>query len=1170
MNDLTLLQTSSLALAPGNYIYSIVTCAGQLASLCSDDSLRIYNKESLKVSHVHSNIHAGVTSLLSHSHHGSHVLTTAGRDGRLLAWDPRQMGTRAVLEYRGRVILRLSQTLTSATDSAPSVDRNPDRPLTQYVECHNDDVTILHYHPLSSKTLLSGSTDGLINIYDTAVTPQAGDEDDVLQMVFNNESSVHRADWLSESNFADVYGLSHDEVFSIYPVADEEKEIKHPFGDLRSKLDCEYIVDAMRISGRSCVLAGNHTKQRLDIVPLKFTSSWDLDYNAALRLPGAHGEEVVRSLYYDEEAETAYTAGEDGQIRAWKADQAQGEGGGRQTEDLHIGRKGKVLIGLTSFIVQAQDPSQDGPRLASTSPDIRDVQPRAPAITEALGILHSIERPKAKFTRHGKPSGLIWKILYYAKEVFYILFMNGPLEHDYSAEDAQPKLSKPLSKAVQLLEDAAKVSDPEAIFLLAEMSFYGNFTYPRNLRQAFRRYSELASLNGNTTAQNMVGFLYATGIGGVVERDQAKALLYHTYAALAGNTRSELTVAFRHHSGIGTPRNCDEAAFFYKRVADKAIAYLNSGPPGGETMHRDSYRIADDEGGIYGEGASVSSSGINANKAPPNSDTHADVEDVVEYLDLMAKKGELKAMYSLGRLYYDRARELQQDIKKARKYFMDIAKRYWGRDGRVIMGGPPGIESLASKAAGYLGRMYLRGEEVEQSFERALVWFRRGIVNGDPLCQYEMGLMYLEGLGLPANASKAADFFKAAAEQDFAAAQVRLGALFLDQGDLHTANRHFEMAARHGQMEAFYYLAEINNQNIQGWKERSCPTATAYYKIVAEKAEILHSPFAEANEAYDNGDLDTAAILYMMTAEHGYEKGQANIAFILDEQKSIFSMDKLLPWKKPRTSLLRDPTLALVYWTRASKQGNYDATVKMGDYYVDGFGTKMDPEKAATCYHSAAEFQRSGQALWDLGWMHENGIGAEKDYHMAKRYYDLALESCQESYLPVKLALLQLRAKSWWNSVTHGKVKGIQEEPETKKDWSFSEWIAHFLENFEQQQEFAGYGNDGENDELNDPIPGSEYDDMDDGVFESLAIFTVTAAIAFWIYYRQQRQLNQRMQQQHQEQQQQQQQRQQQQQNAGNGAGEQGQQPPPGQDRGLFPNPNDPAFNQWVAGGVGH
>src|SRR5205814_390034 len=81
--------------------------------------------------------------------------------------------------------------------------------------------------------------------------------------------------------------------------------------------------------------------------------------------------------------------------------------------------------------------------------------------------------------------------------------------------------------------------------------------------------------------------------------------------------------------------------------------------------------------------------------------------------------------------------------------------------------------------------------------------------------------------------------------------------------------------------------------------------------------------------------------------------------------------------------------------------------------------------------HTAAEGHHSAQAYWNLGWMHENGIAVEQDFHMAKRYYDRALETNDEAYLPVKLSLIKLRIRSFWNSITNGKVNSIQAEPGT-------------------------------------------------------------------------------------------------------------------------------------------
>jgi SEL1 protein len=832
----------------------------------------------------------------------------------------------------------------------------------------------------------------------------------------------------------------------------------------------------------------------------------------------------------------------------------------------------------------------------------------ASAVQEATAILRKIRPSTYHLSRFSKPIGVFGTTAYYAKELFFLLFMNGPPQQNLVTSKPQSKkLSPPLSQAVKLLEDAAAQKNPDAIFMLAEMNFYGNFTHPRNYSEAFRRYHELATLNGNSSAQSMVGFMYATGIGSAVKQDQAKAMLYHTLAAEEGDIRSEMTVAYRHHTGIATPRNCEEAVFHYKKVADKAIEYMKSGPPGGYSMVKDSYRIADDEGGVYGEGASVSSAGPNAKQGGPNSDVHASFDDVLEYLDLMARKGDPKATYNLAKLHYDGSRAFKRDLASAKKRFLELARMYWTRDGKTKSDVPLGTEKLASKAAGYLGRMFLRGEGMEQSFSIAQTWFKRGIANGDALSQYSMGLMYLHGLGVPKDPVKAADYFAPAADQDLAVAQVRLGALFLDQGDVPTAMRYFDLAARNGHIEAYYYLAELSNQGVG--RDKSCGIAAAYYKIVAEKAEIVLSSFQEANEAYENGNLETALIDYMMAAEQGFEIGQANVAYLLDQVKPRFTLSSLIPFEKQKVSLVGDAAPALIYWTRSAKQSNIDSMVKMGDYYLKGLGTPPDQEKAAACYLAAAETLQSAQAMWNLGWMHENGIGIEQDFHLAKRFYDQALETNpREAYLPVLLSLYKLRLRSWWNTVTNGRVNSIQDDRRKsfyfsalfststhvslhstfsyypishlnrsyisllsfrlttaptapKKDWSFAEWIHAFLEADAaawENMEVDDY--DGTHTGHDGHMPGADddyYEDIDSDILESLIILSLTAALAFLVYYRARRQRRaeqQRQQGQGQEGQQQQ------------GQQQQGQQ----EDRGVFPQANDPEFLNWQVGGVGH
>ena len=608
--------------------------------------------------------------------------------------------------------------------------------------------------------------------------------------------------------------------------------------------------------------------------------------------------------------------------------------------------------------------------------------------------------------------------------------------------------SDSLDHGVNLLKHAATLDDADATFLLAEMNFYGNFSHPRNYTQAFQFYNQLASNTGNSTAQYMLAFMYATGVGGSAPRDQALALLHHTFAAEQSNTRSEMTLGFRYHTGIGTMRNCDKAARFYKTVADKAILHWRSGPPGGRHMIKHSHTWADDDGGIYGEGASVSSSGFNADR---DGDQHSHQEDVMEYLDLLSRKGDDKATFALAKMYYDGSRTHRQDLRKARRLFSKITKQYWDKQGKVQANGSRGIDRLAGKAAAYTGRMFLRGENLEQSYETAASWFRRGIANGDPHSQYLMGVMYRDGLGVPKDHFKAANYFKAAADDDFIDAQSSLGVLFLDQGEVETASRYFELAARHGHLEAVYYLAELTYKGIG--REKHCGTATIFYKMVAESIEGVHSSFEIANKAYEGGDLETALVTSMMAAEQGYESAQNNAAYLLDEHKPLLSIT--LPWSSDSLlyrrlpSRIQDATLALAYWTRSAKQGNIDSLLKMGDCFLSGSDSssnatsnpapsfspshspllaQADPEKASICYQTAAEVHRSAQAFWNLGWMHENGVAVEQDFHMAKRYYDLALEMNPEAYLPVKLALIKLRARSYWNTFIGGSVNGIRAE----------------------------------------------------------------------------------------------------------------------------------------------
>jgi SEL1 protein len=127
-----------------------------------------------------------------------------------------------------------------------------------------------------------------------------------------------------------------------------------------------------------------------------------------------------------------------------------------------------------------------------------------------------------------------------------------------------------------------------------------------------------------------------------------------------------------------------------------------------------------------------------------------------------------------------------------------------------------------------------------------------------------------------------------------------------------------------------------------------------------------------------------------------------------------------------------------------------------------------------------------------------------------------------------------------------------------KKQWSISEWIKNFIQ--DDHPYYRDAEDENQVDAKDSPMPGGDADGMyedgiDDGLVESLIIMGLAAALVFLIYYRQQHQLAQRQNQE--------------------AAGVPGQpaaeqQPAQPRDGGLFPQPGDPEFGQWVAGGVGH
>ncbi|KAK8064792.1 WD domain-containing protein [Apiospora phragmitis] len=314
------------------YVLDLIPLAQGAATISSDQKLCVFNPLSLRPGPLTTlqTKHGNLTCAKAFDLVGS-VVCTAGEDGSVSLWDlrkdPRETEVARLTDNQAPVLsLACSSTgfsvvagteLKSSQASILIWDvRSTPTPRHQYKEVHSDDITELNFHPTNHNILLSGSTDGLVNIYDTQIT----DEDEVVIQTLNHDASIHHAGFLNDT---EVYAVSHDERFALYNIAEDQEKgsATNDFGDMRQALNCQYIANVTaKANGAGAVIgAGTHENQMFEMVHLTKGTEWAFDKENSVGLPGAHSSEIVRSFCFYDEAQMVFSVGEDGYIKSWKA-----------------------------------------------------------------------------------------------------------------------------------------------------------------------------------------------------------------------------------------------------------------------------------------------------------------------------------------------------------------------------------------------------------------------------------------------------------------------------------------------------------------------------------------------------------------------------------------------------------------------------------------------------------------------------------------------------------------------------------------------------------------------------------------------------------------------------------------------------------------------------------
>ncbi|MEP6714887.1 MAG: metallophosphoesterase [Terriglobia bacterium] len=179
---------------------------------------------------------------------------------------------------------------------------------------------------------------------------------------------------------------------------------------------------------------------------------------------------------------------------------------------------------------------------------------------------------------------------------------------------------------------------------------------------------------------------------------------------------------------------------------------------------------------------------------------------------------------------------------------------------------------------------------------------------GAPHAQYNMGLLYARGQGVPQDFAKAADFYQKAAEQGIVEAQYNLGVLYGNgQGvkkDEAEASKWFLKAAQQGDLNAANSLGNIYDEGPGGFQN-----------------------FSEAEK------------WYRKAADSGIAIAQFNLGAMYDIGQGV----------------KQDYAEALKWYQKAADQGNSAALCNIGILYYNGQGVPLDRTQAHRYFLIASE-----------------------------------------------------------------------------------------------------------------------------------------------------------------------------------------------------------------------
>lgn len=277
-----------------------------------------------------------------------------------------------------------------------------------------------------------------------------------------------------------------------------------------------------------------------------------------------------------------------------------------------------------------------------------------------------------------------------------------------------------------------------------------------------------------------------------------------------------------------------------------------------------------------------------------------------------------------------------------------------------------------------VGLMYANGVGVRPNIEQALEWIRRAAERGFAPAQYLLGTRYATGVAVERDEHQAVVWYIRAAEQGISKAYLRLGK-FYAKAHPEASLDCFRKAAEQGLAEAQLW---VGHAYVHGTVvERDYGLALQWYQSAADQG-LPAAQFALA-ELYAKGagvspDIDEAIAWYSMAAKQYWHPAKVALE-LLEVRESGRSNGA---GRRRRKSGSPDRPDALEMWESVAEQGDADLKYHMGLMYELGLGIPQDVLRARKWYFLAAK-QEDARAILALAKIAENnGDGEAADWYL--------------------------------------------------------------------------------------------------------------------------------------------------------------------------------------------